>query len=275
MLRCAKTAASSLALLLCSTALTSLSGGSARSACVDMSTNNFVCYGANGDTTLNATGSATVRVGDVVAGPATFSGSLHVYSPGAIALITYPTTTPSNFTGSSGIQLIQTATTTGDIIVTGMSAAMNLTGGGVGIYVFAQTSGTTTIETVAGGAIDNIVLFGDGVIYYNSHTTPGDATITIGAAITAGSYSVLVQTPGGTATNTVNLNANVTGAIMFSGGGDSTAILNIASGLQVTNGTSWNPAVSVNNQTLATITNNGTITGSGGRTQSLPAALRP
>lgn len=255
---CRKATVCRLALLLGTTALMSLSADRAVAACFFVGGGDFQCTGASGGTTIVGGPNANVMIGDTGSDTnATFSPGLTI-NGSAINVTFATTTTPSNFAGNGGLQLSQSGP--GNINITGMNAVMNLTGG-VGIEVTADTPGGTTIETVPGGTITTP---GDGILYTNTNATPGNATITIGAAILAGNIGVAVSTPN-VATNTVNLNAEVKGSVEFVGGGNSTAILNVADGVLLTGSAAYN-AVSIKGQASATITNSGTIAGTTGRT---------
>jgi uncharacterized protein with beta-barrel porin domain len=254
-----------LALLLGTTALVSLGwGGGALAACVEGPTDTFTCFGPSGGAIVNRPQAVTVIIGDAGNNTnATFPNQLTIRSNSGITVTGATTTPPSSFTGTSGLSVIQNVANTDNISITGINSSFNMTPGGSSIAVSANTSGTTTIETVAGGTINSP---GQGIEYRNDHVTPGDATITVGAAITVdnsmGGVAVLVRTPNA-ATNTVNINADVAGGVYFEGWNNATGVLNVASGAEMsTSGASIGP-ITLFSMASATVTNNGTISVSG------------
>ncbi len=196
---------------------------------------------------------------------ASFSGLLTVAAP-EIALTFADTTAASSFTGNGGILLQQGAATTSPISLTNMNAAINLAGG-AGIAVEANTRGSTTIETVAGGAITTS---GDGISYSNAHPNGGAATITIGAPVTTtgASSSAVRISVNSAATTTVNVDADLVGGIdltsSFAGLQGSRVDVNVSAGAEVSSGSGSRSAIAVEgNVGSSMITNAGTISASG------------
>jgi uncharacterized protein with beta-barrel porin domain len=202
---------------------------------------------------------AHVTIGDAGSDKnATFTGPLQVYTGSHAITVDFATTsTPSSFTsvGEEAIMLFQQSNSAGDIRLTGMNAVVTGTIGSRGIGVYADTSGITTIETVAGGTI---TADRGGIYYSNAHLTPGAATITVGAAITANPdrSAVEVLTRG---SSTLNINADLVGGIISYGFDTGTVEINIGAGANISSTAS---SIQISHQASATITNNGTITGS-------------
>jgi hypothetical protein len=263
--RSADILARQLALLLGTTALVSLGwGGGALAACVEGPTDVFTCSGPSGGAIVSRPQAVTVIIGDAGSDTnATFNSNLTISSNNGITVTGATTTTPSSFTGAGGISVMHGTANTGNISITGINSAFNMTPGGGSISVSAHTSGTTTIETVAGGTINGA---GQGIEYRNNHVTPGNATITVGAAITVdnshGGVAVLVRTPNA-ATNTVNINADVAGGAYFEGWDNAVGVLNVASGAELSTSGANISAITLISMASTTVTNNGTISVSG------------
>ncbi|MCP4735088.1 MAG: hypothetical protein GY873_12935, partial [Bosea sp.] len=254
---CRDRSISAIALML-GAGLVTLESGTAQAACtLTAAPATYVCTGTIAG--FNAAGAANHQVTIGNAGTdenASFTGGLTIQTTGqAIALDFATTSTPSSFdVGAAGtaITLSQLSSGSGNVSLTGMNAAINAARG---ITANVNTSGRTTIETVAGGTIKA----GFGISYSNTHASPGDATITVGAAIsTGGGGAVVVNTSSGSATTTVNLNADISGVVSLTGSGASTAIVNIGTGASLVESTQLS-AIYLSNQASATVTNAGTI----------------
>ncbi|WP_162262547.1 beta strand repeat-containing protein, partial [Bosea sp. Root483D1] len=242
-----------LALLLGTTALMPLSADRARAACVFLGGADYQCTDDSGGTIIVGAPAANVNIGNTGADRnATFPSELTIFGT-AINVTFATTTTPSSFNGNGGLVVSQSGPTSDAISVTGMNAVMNLAGG-IGIEVNANTSGTTTIETVAGGTITT---GGNGLEYRNAHITPGTLTITVGATITAGANNsaLLIDTGG---SSTLNVNADLQGAITYSGRTTGTVVINVGAGVTVSP-TGIYQTIALNNVSDATVNNGGTI----------------
>ena len=254
------------ALLLGTSALVSLGAGGALAACPEAPAGTYTCTGSNGSTTITRVGPITVLLGDAGTNQnATFS-LLAIENADAITVTAAPTSAPSSFTGSTGIFVNQSATT-GDIRITGINTPMNVTNSGITVY--ANTTGTTTIETIKGGTITSSR---GAISYVAQNPNSGAATITIGDAIFAPSFERVAVSmylaADSTATNTINVNADVTGSIVVDSpslAGKGTAVVNIASGVTISTN-QGTTLIGVGSVSQGVINNSGTIRAEGNQT---------
>lgn len=231
----------------------------ASAACPNPAANTFV--GTISPFPLSYGGApVAVEIGDGTGNVAAeFQGLLSFSDTGGTDFTFATTTPPSVFNGAGGILVEQSPSSTCAVNLTGMNATMSLTGGN-GIEIQADTTGATTISTVTTGTISTPS--GVGILYRNVNAAPGDATITVGAAIATGASGIGVQVvTQGPSTNTVSLAANVQGAVRFEGSGVETARLSIADGVTLSPGDATQATVAILDQRNATISNAGTIVG--------------
>ncbi len=265
MSRRSRAAISALAAAFATAGLIAMATDQAAAACAEAPADTYTCTGSNGTIVINETGPVTVSIGNAVTDQnATFSGTLQIGGDGAITVSAAQTSTPSSFSGASrGISITQGGSGSGNIQVTGINTPIHV--GDHGIAVLASTTGTTVIETVAGG---KIVSGGYGIVYQSRHANAGAATITVGDTITTTgtSSAVSMDVSVGIGTNTINLNADIIGGVdvhaFRHGRGGSTAIINIAPGVTVA-GNSSNSVISVAGVVQGTINNSGTISAVG------------